>query len=247
MSIGSRIKEARVRIGITQEQLANLINVSKGAIGNYENDTNYPKTEVIFDLCRVLKCDANYLYQDDVASVSDFCVSYPEQGFLRKYRSLDEHGKATVDAVLVLEYKRCQSELENTQEIVHYLSIPVYDDPAAAGSPSDNSSDYEYIRFLAENVPEGTDFGVRISGDSMEPTIPNGSIAFVERKLDLDDDDIGIFQLRDGAVCKRLSCTENSRVKSLNSDNMRRESYSGSELDGMRVVGKVLGCTKEWE
>lgn len=109
MSVGSRIKEARIRAGITQEQLAAQLNVSKGAVGNYENDTNYPKTEIIFELCRLLNCDANYLYQDDIKAASAFRIAFPEQQLLKEYRTLDDHGKTVVDSVLKLEYERCKA------------------------------------------------------------------------------------------------------------------------------------------
>ncbi len=79
----------------------------------------------------------------------------------------------------------------------------------------------------------------------MEPTIPNGAVVYVARRIDLADGDIGIYQLRDGAVCKRLSCTDNGRVIALTSDNACRGSITGGELDGMRVVGKVIGSTAE--
>ena len=38
MSIGSRIKERREELGITQIQLAEQLGLTKGAIGNYETD-----------------------------------------------------------------------------------------------------------------------------------------------------------------------------------------------------------------
>lgn len=65
MSIGSRIKARREQLGITQPELARLIGVTKGAIGNYETDANSPKASMMYRLFDVLKCDANYLFQDE--------------------------------------------------------------------------------------------------------------------------------------------------------------------------------------
>ena len=50
MSIGSRIKELRIKRGITQEELAQQIGVTKGAIGNYENEVSSPKIELMYKL-----------------------------------------------------------------------------------------------------------------------------------------------------------------------------------------------------
>lgn len=71
MSIGSRIKEARIKNGLTQEDLASSIGVTKGAIANYENGVSTPKVELLFKLFTALNCDANYLYQDDMKILND--------------------------------------------------------------------------------------------------------------------------------------------------------------------------------
>ena len=42
MSIGTRMKERREELGITQTKLAEMIGVTKGAVGNYETDANSP-------------------------------------------------------------------------------------------------------------------------------------------------------------------------------------------------------------
>ena len=66
MSIGSRIKERREELGITQVELASRLGVSKGAIGNYETDANSPRASVMYKIFEILNCDANYLYQDEI-------------------------------------------------------------------------------------------------------------------------------------------------------------------------------------
>ena len=62
MSIGERIKERREELGITQIQLAELIGVTKGAIGNYETDANSPKASIMYKVFEALQCDANYIF-----------------------------------------------------------------------------------------------------------------------------------------------------------------------------------------
>ena len=114
MSVGSRIKEARIACGFTQEKLAELLSISKGTIGNYESDTAYPRTEILYRLCSVLNCDANFIYQDDITVTSNFPIAYPEIEFLKKYRSLDDHGMRIVNLVLNEEVSRISSESTST-------------------------------------------------------------------------------------------------------------------------------------
>lgn len=66
MSIGSRLKEARIRANLTREELAELVGVTKSAIGNYETEVSSPKEPVLIKLLDVLHIDANYVFQDMV-------------------------------------------------------------------------------------------------------------------------------------------------------------------------------------
>ena len=51
---------------------------------------------------------------------------------------------------------------------------------------------------------EQADYAVRISGKSMEPTIEDNSIVFVQRADELHDGDIGVFVVDGNVMCKRL-------------------------------------------
>lgn len=66
------------------------------------------------------------------------------------------------------------------------VPVKVFLTPAAAGSGSFlNGEDYEMIDFNPNNVPEGTDFGIRVSGDSVLPRYVSGQIVFVEQCKEL--------------------------------------------------------------
>lgn len=93
MSIGSRMKERREELGITQTQLAELIGVTKGAIGNYETDANSPKASIMYKVFSALKCDANYLYQDEMADSESSMLPPEERSLLKLFRQLNEEGQ----------------------------------------------------------------------------------------------------------------------------------------------------------
>ena len=71
MSIGKRLKEARILRGMTQEDLAKAAGVTKGAIGNYETEVSSPKEQILIRLMEILKIDANFLYQDYISQGDD--------------------------------------------------------------------------------------------------------------------------------------------------------------------------------
>lgn len=122
MSIGSRIKELRIKRGFTQEELAKHIGVTKGAVANYENEVSSPKIDLMYKLFDVLDCDANYLHQDDMRKTTYKNSSTPDEfeKIIKPYRALDPHGKDMVDTVLDKERARCE-EQKNTSKIT---SIP---------------------------------------------------------------------------------------------------------------------------
>lgn len=117
MSFGSRLKERREQLGITQVQLAEMLGVSKGAIGNYETDLNSPKATVLYKVFEVLKCDANYLFQDEMEDISAKNFYYEYESLISKYVYLDEYGRKAVNSVLDIEYDRCKDESENTIQL----------------------------------------------------------------------------------------------------------------------------------
>ena len=53
-------------------------------------------------------------------------------------------------------------------------------------------------------APEQTDFGVRISGDSMEPLYHTGDVAWIQKKDSLANGEIGIFYLNGNTYIKEL-------------------------------------------
>lgn len=110
MSVGSRIKELRENRNLSRNDLANSIGVTVGAISNYENEVSSPKEPILFKIMEVLKCDANYLFQDSIEMPNmKTSVSVEELNFIKKYRALDSHGKEMVDFTLTKEYERSES------------------------------------------------------------------------------------------------------------------------------------------
>lgn len=117
MSVGSRIKELRENRNLSRNDLANSIGVTVGAISNYENEVSSPKEPILFKIMEVLKCDANYLFQDAIEMPNmKASVSVEELNFIKKYRALDSHGKEMVDFTLTKEYERSEALRETQQD-----------------------------------------------------------------------------------------------------------------------------------
>lgn len=53
MSVGSRIKELRNSLDLTQQKFADRLGIQRGIIGKYEVDVSAPSDAVISLICRV--------------------------------------------------------------------------------------------------------------------------------------------------------------------------------------------------
>jgi len=65
-SMGMRIRECRIRKGLTQEQLAELLCCKKSLISQYENNKVDIKGSVIVELASLLGTTAGYLLKGEL-------------------------------------------------------------------------------------------------------------------------------------------------------------------------------------
>ena len=71
-----RLKTKRKELGLTQEQLGQLINVTKTSICCYEKGTRTPTLENFIDLNKVLSVGPDYLLGQDINVVSEDSPEY---------------------------------------------------------------------------------------------------------------------------------------------------------------------------
>jgi transcriptional regulator with XRE-family HTH domain len=65
IKIGEKIAKARKDINLTQDQLAELLEVTRQTISKWESDLTFPETAKIARLAEVLKVSCDYLLRDD--------------------------------------------------------------------------------------------------------------------------------------------------------------------------------------
>ena len=64
MSLGQKLKEIRRRFGLSQEQLGEILNVSRQAITKWENDLGLPDISNLQELSKVFGVTVDYLLED---------------------------------------------------------------------------------------------------------------------------------------------------------------------------------------
>jgi transcriptional regulator with XRE-family HTH domain len=66
MLIGKRLRDLRKAKGLNQQELGNLVNVTKVSICCYENGTRTPNLETFQDLANVFEVSTDYLLGNDI-------------------------------------------------------------------------------------------------------------------------------------------------------------------------------------
>lgn len=144
MALKDRIKEARVKAGLNQGQVGELIGISKSTISEYESGKKVPTMNAIYRIMKALNVDANFLLQDEMHElfISAAEPTPDELQFLGRYRSLDRYGKDLVDAVLEKELVRCReqgSSEESRRESLHRMLDAQLDQEKEAADESEDS------------------------------------------------------------------------------------------------------------
>ena len=76
MFIGSRVRELRKAKGLTQQDLADMINVTKVSVCCYEKGTRIPSLDTIIDISNLFKVNIDYLIGHDIYVASDDDIEY---------------------------------------------------------------------------------------------------------------------------------------------------------------------------
>ena len=80
MKIGNKIKELRILKSLTQEELANRAELSKGFISQIERDLTSPSIATLVDILQVLGTDLNNFFSEDPEEQ----IVFREQDFFEK-------------------------------------------------------------------------------------------------------------------------------------------------------------------
>lgn len=237
MSIGSRIRDARINKEMTQEDLASKLGVTKGAIANYENGVSIPKSEVLLKLFVILECDPNYIYQDEIKALENtFTTTISEQKMIEKYRNLDRYGVETVNSVLDIEYQRVKEEIMKEES---YPMIPkiLYGCSPSAGIGNYLPDDIDESAIMVPDTPKTrkADYVLKVDGKSMEPEYMDGDLVLVKKQDQVDIGEVGIYLVDGEALIKEA---RNGYLHSLNPEFGNIELNENSEV---HCMGKVIG------
>lgn len=235
MSLNSRIKERREALNMSRTELADIIGVTSSAIANYENGISSPKIELLYKLFEALKCDANYLYQDEMKEFTNETPSNDELIIIKKYRSLDSLDKKAIDVLLDTLSKRQSEQTAEFIQLESPMLLPYYGRIVSAGTGQYVFDDIppEMIEVESNHITMQADFAVGVNGDSMEPTYKDRDVLLIKKQPSVNIGEIGIFMINGEAFVKEFA---GSTLKSHN------DKYEDIPVTDQTIcLGKVLG------
>ena len=193
--LGKIIATYRKQNNLSQTQLSEILikngfKASNKAICSWEKDTTEPGASVLLFLCKLL-------------GITDIYTEYYGSNPANPFLGLSEEGKEK--ALDYIQLLVDSGRFQNTATVIPFRrTLRLFDIPASAGVGNfldgENFTEVE----VGEEVPATADFGIRITGDSMEPRFVNDQIVWVQKTDTLNDGDIGIFFLDGNAYCKKL-------------------------------------------
>lgn len=232
---GDKLKKARISAKLKQSDLAKILDTTNTTISNWENNVSKPDVDTIEYICGALNVPASYFFNtpDSVTPI----LTITEQAHIKKYRTLDEHGKKLVDNVLNLECERVEATRTPVIPISNIITLSEFEQPVSAGKGVYLGDGSQTITREVPNTEETrkADFILRVSGDSMEPKYSDGDRILIKRQPDVNIGEEGIFILNNEGFVK---VREKDRLISLNAEY---EDIVFHDNDNVECRGKVLG------
>ena len=118
-----------------------------------------------------------------------------------------------------------------------YIMIPLYES-ISAGYGASNSEFIKMIPVFGLKKNGTTYFAVKVEGDSMEPKIPNGSTIIIKKDIQIENGEIGAFNLNDENFVKQKKVVKDRLI--LHSFNLAYDDKVVNEFDDFIEYGKVV-------
>lgn len=227
MSWQTRIRQAREEQKLTREQVVNkmrtYIGHGKGiavrTLVAWESGESEPRVTQAIALARALG-------YNEVSTL--FCEADGPQ-----------LNKVGIDRLE--EYKdlllRSPQFREDTMPVLRVL--PVYLQPASAGTGQWLDDDEAEQMEVDDSVPASAQFGVRLAGDSMTPRFADGQIVWAKPAETAENGTIVLCYLNGQGYCKKLRC-DGQGVALVSLNPAYKPIPVGAE-DEFRIMGIVVG------
>ena len=230
--LGQSIKRIRTQKKLTQRQLGKLTGFGQNTISNHENG-NRSLDEVDINIyAQALGVSPKELFEVYKDNDNDINVIYNQ---LHNNRQRKVYDYATVQ---LNEQNNVVNIDDHIQEKTEWYEVKFYGSISAGTGLYLDDEQVETINFSSNMVPKGTDFCLKVNGDSMESAFHDGDYVFIKRETDFRNGTMGAVIVNGEAYLKKLYITDDS-IK-LVSLNKKYKDIIVSDTDNFKYVGTVV-------
>ena len=181
--IGQRIEAARQEKGLSQMELSTLlasygVPVGNTAINKWAKGLTSPNAYQLLALCVALDIEDGLSYFTEAYTPD---LNKAGRSKLKAYKE---------DLIASGRYK----PVPKISTTIKYVDMPISNLRVSAGTGQFlDEENFELISFPEGTVPTGADFGIRVSGNSMEPVYHDGQIVWVQKCDTINAGQVGVF------------------------------------------------------
>lgn len=224
--------------GWSLSEFARKLDLPKSSISRYFNKSRQLPINKINVFSDVLGVSSEYLLgiqtiaSDRNKTQNELLSVYNKLETKRQTKVYDFATEQLKEQNNVVNINDYIEEETNWYEVKFYGSIS-----AGTGLYLDDEQ-LEVIHFGVDMVPSGTDFCLKVNGDSMEPMFHDGDYVFIKRETDFRNGTIGAVIVNGEAYLKKIYITDNS-IK-LVSLNKKYTDITVTQDDTLKYVGTVV-------
>ena len=118
-----RLLELRKLAGLSQKELAKILNCSQNMISQWENGTRDPSTDTLKAMADYFNVTIDYLLGrtdenviTSAAAPVQEALTTQEETHIKKYRQLDTDGKEEIDDIIDVKLAKLQRSAEKEEE-----------------------------------------------------------------------------------------------------------------------------------
>lgn len=236
LSVGGILQQARQKKGLSRQQIAEKMGVTRNTVFNWETDRNCPDLRIVPKLCDLLGITVPDLFPDSSPEI----LTPDEHQLLQNYRRLSQTSRHLACRILSAMHEEEALQKQRSLREDHRL-LAFYSGGMAAGSGnefSDLRPEPLFVRRSSMN--SRADAVAKVVGQSMEPVYHDGDAVYFRYAESASPGDDVVCSTVRGAIIKRMS--PDGGLFSLNPNYPYTMT---SEGDQVRVIGVVTGIVQE--
>lgn len=216
MNIATKLKVERTKSGLSQKEMAEMLNMPLRTYGAYERGERDVSTAVLLNICKALNVSSDYMLDVDV-----------------------QENQCKADKIN-------EANLSETLDSKKIRLIPVFESVSAGFGARADERVIDYLPlFIEHDYDAENTLAIKVKGDSMYPKIEDGDIVAVRKQSDFENGNIVVILVDndEGLVKKIYQDSDKVRLVSINPEYPDKI-FKGEEICRLRVVGVVKQIIK---